>query len=252
MFPLIMFSHGMGGSWTAYSSVCGEFASYGFVVCAVEHRDGNGARMFINHIAEGLGSRPERETTGGIEHQHGAEKRMYDVVDFISPKDDPNDTTSGHCIDKELRQAQLEMRLAELEEAYSALATICARKGESVAAKNLCFNGAVGGSSYGLDGLEWPPWKDRFYLTDVTMVGHSFGAATAVEVLRHQDRFRWVSQGIMYDIWGLALRAPDLEPGHKIRVPLLGINSEAFMYWPDNFDVAKAICEEPRQNGSLS
>jgi platelet-activating factor acetylhydrolase len=32
------------------------------------------------------------------------------------------------------------------------------------------------------------------------MIGHSFGAATTVEALRHLDRFQWVSQGIMYDI----------------------------------------------------
>jgi len=36
-FLLVMFSHGMGGSRTAYGSVCGEFASYGFIVCVMDH-----------------------------------------------------------------------------------------------------------------------------------------------------------------------------------------------------------------------
>ena len=34
------------------------------------------------------------------------------------------------------------------------------------------------------------------------MLGHSFGAATTVEVLRNADHFGWASQGIIYDIWG--------------------------------------------------
>jgi hypothetical protein len=55
----------------------------------------------------------------------------------------------------------------------------------------------------------------------------------------------------MYDVWGIAISLPELDSKHKIRVPLLGINSEAFMYWPDNFNVAKAICEEARRHGSL-
>jgi platelet-activating factor acetylhydrolase len=96
IFPLIMFSHGMGGSKTACSSVCGEFASYGFIVCAVEHRDGSGARTLVNHTAEGLGSRQEREVAGRLGHKLGAEKHMYDVVDFIFPRSGPNDTSPGH------------------------------------------------------------------------------------------------------------------------------------------------------------
>jgi len=250
IFPLIMFSHGMGGSRTAYSSVCGEFASYGFVVCAVEHRDGSCARTLVNHRPEGLSSRQERERTGGLKHKPGADKHMYDVVDHIFAKEDKHDTSPGHQVDRELRQAQTEMRLAELEEAYAAMSTICAGHGKAVAEKNLRFQGAIGASSQALKGIDWSSWKDRFHLTEVTIIGHSFGAATAVEVLRHQDRFQWVSQGIMYDIWGMAVAPPTLQPGHGIRAPLLGINSEAFMYWPDNFKVVRAICEEVRENGA--
>lgn len=69
VFPLLMFSHGLGGSKTAYSSLCTEFASYGFVVCAVEHRDGSGARTFINH---------NKRTKGARDRHGGAKAGMED------------------------------------------------------------------------------------------------------------------------------------------------------------------------------
>lgn len=72
-FPLLMFSHGLGGSRTAYSSLCCEFASYGFVVCAVEHRDGSGPRTFINHMKRG----------GNKKDRHGGAK-----VDMMDCKGD--------------------------------------------------------------------------------------------------------------------------------------------------------------------
>lgn len=37
-FPLVLFSHGLGGMRTTYSSICSEFASYGMICAAVEHR----------------------------------------------------------------------------------------------------------------------------------------------------------------------------------------------------------------------
>ncbi|EHK96288.1 putative Platelet-activating factor acetylhydrolase [Glarea lozoyensis 74030] len=79
------------------------------------------------------------------------------------------------------------------------------------------------------------------------MIGHSFGAATTIEVLRHQDRFKYVGQGIIYDIWGAAIQPPEEEPGHRIHTPLLGINSEAFMYWNDNFDLFLKMTVNPRR-----
>ena len=47
-----------------------KLASYGFVVCAVEHRDGSGPRSFINHPPNYDGV-DEHEK---IEKRHGANK----------------------------------------------------------------------------------------------------------------------------------------------------------------------------------
>lgn len=124
-------------------------------------------------------------------------------------------------------------------------------KGAEVGRQNLRRDGNIGASSRGLEGVDWDSWKGRFHLKQVTILGHSFGAATAVEVLRHADRFQWVGQGIIYDIWGAAIQPPESQPEHRINAPLLGINSEAFMYWPDNFKAVMSLCEEAKEHGAL-
>jgi len=255
VFPLILFSHGLGGMRTMYSSVCGEFASYGFVVCAVEHRDGSGPRTYVNHPSSGLGSMSEREKSGHVDHTDHERRRGYDVMDYVFPKDNPYDTTpSGEKgVDKELRRAQVDLRMAELEEAYSLMQEINEGKGQAVADRNMRRKGFQGASSRGLDGMDWSRWQGRMHLDHVTACGHSFGAATVTEMLRHDDRFNYISQGIIYDIWGAGTAPADEEaPNHRIHAPLLAINSEAFTYWPSNFKLVESLIKEAQMEPAPS
>jgi platelet-activating factor acetylhydrolase len=241
VFPLLIFSHGLGGTRTTYSSLCGEFASYGFIVVSVEHRDGSGPRSYINH---------PKDSPKGSEG--------YSKIDYVFPENNPMDTAPGNKqgVDSALRTAQIQLRLAEFEEAYHVMTLIHTGHGHEVAAQNLRHKNPkakspIGASSRGLLGVNWESWKERFHLRQVTMIGHSFGAATTIEVLRHQDRFKYVGQGIIYDIWGAAIQPPEEEPGHRIHTPLLGINSEAFMYWNDNFESVMKLCKEAKDQGAL-
>lgn len=96
-FPLLMFSHGLGGSRTAYSSLCTEFASYGFVVCAVEHRDGSGPRTFVNH----------QKRNRFKKDRHGQKQA-----------DDSASNAGADCADEMQRFSHLDHTEQEIEQGY--------------------------------------------------------------------------------------------------------------------------------------
>jgi platelet-activating factor acetylhydrolase len=46
------------------------------------------------------------------------------------------------------------------------------------------------------------------------------------------------------------IKPPASEPEHRIHLPILGINSEAFMYWQSNFDAVQSLMKEASEHGS--
>ncbi|KAB5549863.1 platelet-activating factor acetylhydrolase [Coniochaeta sp. 2T2.1] len=275
-FPVMMFSHGLGGSRTLASSICGGLASYGVVVVAMEHRDGSGARTFVNLPPGKEAHRDlddeevdkDRQHTKAEEKQDKKEKRKekrrqkegkssrkppaksYYEVDYLWPEGNAMDTSPNNPqgVDVELREAQIEMRVGEIEEAYHVLTMINDGRGGEVREVNQRKKGTVGSSSKGLEGIDWQDWKGRLHLENVTMAGHSFGGATSVQVIRLGDRFPWIGQGVLLDAWGPGV--PE-NTGQRIRKPILSIGSEAFMHWQENFDRVENICREGLDQGVL-
>ena len=136
--------------------MCGEFASYGFVVMCIEHRDGSGPRAYVNLPKEGI------LDNGKVDLSDKAKRKGYSKMDYVFPKNNARDILPGNKqgVDAELRSAQIHLRLAEIEEAYHVMTLLHNGEGAKIAKASLrCKdNGSKGGSSRGLQGINWRSW----------------------------------------------------------------------------------------------
>ncbi|OAQ62817.1 phospholipase A2, group VII [Pochonia chlamydosporia 170] len=268
-FPVVIFSHGLGGSRLCYSTICGELASFGFVVVAMEHRDGSGARTLVN-LPDDVDAAEIESSTAEIisrnEEDHGSRTKNkkiqrrrkrglnpYYIMDYILPKDNAQDTSphNPRGVDSKLRNAQIELRVEEIKEAYHVLSLIHDGRGDDIARLNLRKKGNIGSSSRGLDGIIWDSWKGSMFLQRATVMGHSFGGATTVQLCRDQS-LSWLGQGIILDAWGQGTPARGDDPGNIVSRPIIAISSEAFMHWKENFERVVGFCQEARESNSLS
>lgn len=201
------------------SQYCGELASLGFAVVAIEHRDGSGPISVVR-----LGDDTER------------------VVNYIKPEDLRFDPPNRQLSQLEHRKEQIEMRLAEIDEVLALVSRINDGDGAAIAAANLREQGRY---------LLF--WKGRIDVKNVVMAGHSFGGATTLQALRAGNRFPFAS-GIALDPWLEAIppyepheASPSAKPSSTpteqldIKVPLLAINSEAFTLWTSHWKLVRNI-----------
>lgn len=100
--PVTFFSHGLAGSRNTYSYVCGDLASHGMIVIAMDHRDGSSPVQYVRATAES-----EARIVNTIKISHEAGKEVF-----------------------EARDKQLRIRLWEISTALEALVKIDA--GEEV------------------------------------------------------------------------------------------------------------------------
>eukprot|EP00743_Colponemidia_sp_Colp-15_P005641 GILK01006065.1.p1 GENE.GILK01006065.1~~GILK01006065.1.p1 ORF type:complete len:455 (-),score=64.98 GILK01006065.1:109-1473(-) len=171
-FVPLVFSHGMGGMRTAYTSICQELASYGYIVFVTEHNDGSAG---VTRLPDG-------------------------TVKFYTPP-----ASADTAEQKVFRNAQVKQRVAEVRLLLQYMDD-CNRKGSS------------------------SEFSGKLQMDKVSIVGHSFGAATAIEAAFDEPRFNTCTA---MDPWLFPISSKVMEEG--LSVPLLVINTDRF-HWPTNLE----------------
>lgn len=255
-WPVMVFSHGLGGSCNAYSHLLGSLASCGVVCVAPEHRDQTTPVSIIRQVDGGRRS---------IRYKKLSHKLTPEVM--------------------RERNAQLRIRLWELELLYTALSSL--NDGENLT---------------NLAGDNVPSLAQKLDLkpSKVTWGGHSFGAATMVQFVKsvfwHQtlpntngeagsqstfeplytptensalrDQITSDSSTVLLDLWAVPLRGeatmwlwekplPCYAVEGSTKKNVLAIMSEQFHQWTANLESMKAVlskdpAEYERSKGSTT
>ncbi|MCJ1379127.1 hypothetical protein MMC17_002227 [Xylographa soralifera] len=151
-WPVVVFSHGLGGSRNAYSHLLGSLSSYGIVAIAPEHREGSAP---ISYIKQGNGSEPV-------------------PIDYRSISHTPSREV------EEARDEQLRIRLWELGLVYEALLMI--DKGAKLS--NIVSEVSSKKTEIQNELLTFGALLDVHRPGSISWAGHSFGAATVYQFVK--------------------------------------------------------------------
>jgi platelet-activating factor acetylhydrolase len=250
-WPVVMFSHGLGGSRNAYSHICGSLASHGIVVVAPDHRDGSSPISFIN-------TPEDKEKSKRVEYKkvaHSASTEVYQA-----------------------RDEQLRTRLLELGFVHDALLKIDNRTQLTNVAEDQQHK----------DSKEvLPMFAGTLNVHEpgaISWAGHSFGAATMVQFVKSvyyrpdlapadfkplfvpspdSSIVRQVTPAspvMLLDLWTLPIQSPSTSWLRSKPMPcyespnggsnLLAILSEAFYKWTANLDGTKRTLQKPAASDS--
>lgn len=172
--PVLVFSHGLFGMRTSYSTFCGNLASLGFVVIAIEHSDGSAVITARNNF------------TTKISYQNPFKMECMDG--------ESENERNLRC-----RREHIAIRTRQVFQTVTLVKQLHA--GSFSNADNL------------LDcNFDMAQFKDRLDLDHLVLAGHSFGGATAISVL--EDPSHSFKCALIFDPWMYAVhdRKPPTVP----------------------------------------
>ena len=255
-WPVIIFSHGLGGSRNTYSHLLGSLASHGMVVVATEHRDGSAPISFMQATKT---TEPRSIPYNRVSHS-------------VSP--------TVHAA----RDDQLKIRLWENSLVHAALLRIDSEE-------KLTALGCKETSSTPRVLSEMAHVLDIHRPGAITWAGHSFGAATTIQLVKsvywrcsnpaakgYTPLFTPSSDSplvkqitarspvIILDLWAMPLQSPSTTwlrtkpmPSYDVSSPLaagggslLVILSEAFFKWRSNLNEIRRALAPPILEGKNS
>ena len=248
-WPVMIFSHGLGGSRNSYSYIAGSLASHGIVVVCPEHRDGSAVMSFIRIPRDGGLFAKVRRSVPYRRITHEMSPDVYDT-----------------------REAQLRIRLWELGLVHQAV---------------LAMDLGSGMTNLNTSTPSLAHFVDKLHVHEpgsIIFAGHSFGAATTCQLLKctyYADRpevasienplFRPAkdsairaqitekSATMLLDMWCLPLLAPNSAVLFDLPLPvytdvpsapggngLLAVESETFFKWTEHLHIkARLLSADP-------
>jgi platelet-activating factor acetylhydrolase len=202
-FPLVLFSHGLGGSMELYTQLCQQISSCGYIVVALEHEDGSAC------YAAPEGSKDDDD-------DGAATTPLF----YTRPDDSPY---SRHKVTS-FRQAFLQQRVEETTQVVEYILSAATAEDDKMDAHTRAVLQAADMSR------------------GISLVGHSFGGATMVlavqEYLSQHKKYERMqpSSVSLLDCWAFSLPDRVLQQGIP-SIPTLSILSEAWLTNPETAQV---------------
>ncbi|PVV04275.1 hypothetical protein BB560_001221 [Smittium megazygosporum] len=224
LFPVAVFSHGLAGNRTTYSAVCRELASYGFIVIAIEHKDGSASATFLRDQDKSLLFQDFEK------FRVKKNKQLEKTPDFVPMLDFGPERLA-------FQKRKLKMRLDEIDEVVNLLYNLNSAEpttrnslDESKDTKDAqSTNGDNPFASIGLEG--------KMDINNMIIAGHSFGGALALETIKRNNTgfsngSKPFKAAVLLDPWMFSVDKEVPELG----IPTLVLRSEDFSQYTENYE----------------